>query len=116
MAIRIVPKVRARAEQLKRHPSLLVRRSAQLVILVCLVARLTPWALRRPADDADAFESSKLIDNPSFSLGVRDYLKSSGILRSRLGLVARLLILLEAADVANYALIVAAIMVERGND
>src|SRR5262245_35858503 len=93
----LVPRLRARAERLKRHPNLLVRRLAQMVILMCLVVRLVPWAQRTSAK-ANTFESSELIDNPSFSLGVRDYLQSPGVLRPTLGRVARLLIALEAAD------------------
>ena len=99
--VRIVSRIRVRAERFKRHPNLLVRRAAQLAILMCLVARLMPWSSRRPAEATQRFEASELIDNPSFSLGVRDYLQSSGLLRPKLGMLARLLIALEAADASE---------------
>src|SRR5262249_2290512 len=97
MVGRVRPSLRARADRLKRHPSWLVRRSAQMVILGVLVSRLAPWSQQRAGDDGDAHEV-ELMENRSFTQGVREYIRSRGVLRLPLGLLARLLTLLEAAD------------------
>ena len=93
----IAERLHAHADRLKRHPNRLVRRTAQLAVLGFLAVRLRRLGFGRPSDSSFGSQE-QLIGNPSFSLGVRDYLASPGFLRPRVGLIARLLVLLEAAD------------------
>jgi hypothetical protein len=97
MTGRIAQSLHTRAYRLKRHPNRVVRRAAQLAILVGLIVRLAPWRSDQTPDGAQELEP-QLIGNPSFAMGVRDYLKAPGVLRPWLGLIARVLVWLEAAN------------------
>src|SRR5262245_53925624 len=96
-------RIRARAEGLKRHPNVLVRRSAQAVLLGLLAVRAGRIGLARSLEPASG-PPGELIGNPPFVAGVRDYLTERGLLRPWIGLVGRLLVLYESADARIYQL------------
>ena len=99
----VARRIRARAEGLKRHPNVLVRRSAQAVLLGLLAVRVGRGGVARSPEAAGG-PPGELIGDPSFVAGVRDYLMERGLLRPWLGLVGRLLVLRELADARMYQL------------
>jgi hypothetical protein len=92
---RILQRLHARAQELHKHPNLLVRRSVQLAMLVLTVIGLPPRLLGHPNERTDG-RASELFGDPSFYAGIRDYLTAPGILRPWLGKVARRLAFTES--------------------